>query len=352
MEGGKISVTVVYLGREGEPPIKRSAYLWPIKCALPNKADVNPGKIFIYRCKEGSEEKTFCGAIAENGIVNWFLMGSGAKHVARYKVRATDRRTNLAEIHMSPTKKEEDEQEFAVNEETLVLFSEKAHFISEGSSIRVYSTAGEFLCTMGGDRVHRILKIEITPCREYMYHVDSSGAVCAYCIKEIAHGAHRLVHSSVGAAPASSSFGFVSTKDLFANSFYYRFAGRVLTLGKLAALHDIVEMEYPEDITSVCTDMLQRYVCCGMRDGSVYCTEMSETYASTFKKLKALEGGESAVECFPSGDGNCIYVVGSRRSIVVVNCKEEEVLYRSSVPGEGMPAFVYSVDGDRVLVEV
>ncbi|KAI5150319.1 hypothetical protein NEAUS05_2124 [Nematocida ausubeli] len=313
MECRRINTTVISFDYSNSDTLKRNQFLTVINCKLPgNQEDLSN----IFRATNNNH--FYYGAVTDRNTVIWFNVFSSASFLKEYTLSVTDKATNIAQIVNNPNDKiirpietEETEGSYPLTSKSKIIFTKKYIIIDTSSKIIIYDANGTYHSDidMGLDSTSSMYAFL---CSKYLFLHLEKGMICLYDINE-----KVFVYRKRHPIGTSSVFG-----NVFSYLRYFTISKNTLTLGRVRDGSILLELTYPEELTTAATDILHKKIAVGSVSGCVYFTRL-DGIPCEFSSVKVSDA--KIQQCFFSNSGRHIFALVEGQ-IKVIDTKDGKVV--------------------------
>ncbi|KAI5167965.1 hypothetical protein NEIRO03_2316 [Nematocida sp. AWRm78] len=303
MECRRINTTVISFDYENSDTLKRNQYLTVINCKLPKK-ESNISNIF----KVERNSHFYYGTITNRNTIIWFSILSTSSYLGEYNVVLNQERTNILYpiINTDNSKQYNEnpsESTYALNNESILIFTTLYIIICTCNKILIYDNNG-IIHSVVDIGIDKVSSIYATLCNTYLFINFEKGIISLYSItkKEFIYRKKHLIGES-------SVFG-----NVFRYLRYFTISKNTLIIGRVRDGSILLELSYPEELSTVSTDILQKRVVVGSVTGTIYHTRL-DNLQSEFSSVKL--SNSRIKECFFSNSGRYIFSISDQQIFII-----------------------------------
>jgi len=293
MECRRISSALLSVGFGFEDKIKRNQYITIIGCKIPGK-ETSVGKVSRYFAKKNAY---YC-AVLENGNVQWFGVSGTSSFIKEYPLVVTDARTNIfdflaadkrdADKRGAKEKKTEEAHSSAesasegslhrVSDRSAILFLQSSVLIETPGKLIEYSEEGDRLSEIETG-IGAIRSVQATSCENYLLVQYEKDEVVLYSTRT-----KKEMYRKKGAGGKITILG-----DVFEYSRFFTYLSNSVVIRKTSTGEALLELTFPEKITSAAVDALERRIVVGTESGQIYHARLDGEEAE-FSKSRIFNG--------------------------------------------------------------
>ncbi|KAI5190670.1 hypothetical protein NEMIN01_1135 [Nematocida minor] len=351
MECRRISNTILCMGYSSSE-LKRNQYVTIINCRLSGKEEEVSSV-----CRIIKDKRSYYSVITDSNTIHWFNVASTSSFIKAYPVVVNNTYTNILQFlekdstaaysnnaingndvsasgnsvsnqsatgnaainenavstngNASANSNNSEGASYTLNSKSIVLFNDLYTIVEVPGSILLYSHDGQLSSSIDTG-IDRVTMIYPTLCNKYLFIAFEKGMISLYDLTN-SQFLYRKRH------PVGRSFVFGS---VFQYLRYYSVAKNTLAIGRVSDGQILIELSYPEEITNVATDVLNRQITVSSVSGKIFYSRL-DNEQSAFTECKVTNDEIKSVSF--SVSGRYIFVA-SNLNIFIIDSKDGKII--------------------------